>query len=70
MYQALSAAVAPIEEASVLVVPPPAIQGIGNSGGFSMQVELRDGTGDFAETGVVDAHHRRARRARNRGWRG
>jgi hydrophobic/amphiphilic exporter-1 (mainly G- bacteria), HAE1 family len=49
MYQALSAAVAPIEEASILVVPPPAIQGIGNSGGFSMQVELRDGSGDFAK---------------------
>ena len=47
MYQALSAAVAPIEEATILVVPPPAIQGIGNSGGFSMQVELRDGSGDF-----------------------
>jgi HAE1 family hydrophobic/amphiphilic exporter-1 len=49
MYQALSAAVAPIEEATLLVVPPPAIQGIGNSGGFSMQVELRDGSGDFSK---------------------
>ena len=49
MYQALSAAVAPIEDATTLVVPPPAIQGIGNSGGFSMQVELRDGSGDFAK---------------------
>jgi hydrophobic/amphiphilic exporter-1 (mainly G- bacteria), HAE1 family len=49
MYQALSAAVAPIEDAVTLVVPPPAIQGIGNSGGFSMQVELRDGSGDFTK---------------------
>ena len=49
MYRALSAAVAPIQQASILVVPPPAIQGIGNSGGFSMQVELRDGSGDFAK---------------------
>jgi hydrophobic/amphiphilic exporter-1 (mainly G- bacteria), HAE1 family len=49
MYSALNAAVAPIEEASILVVPPPAIQGIGNSGGFSMQVELRDGSGDFSK---------------------
>ena len=49
MYRSLSAAVAPIEEASILVVPPPAIQGIGNSGGFSMQVELRDGSGDFSK---------------------
>jgi hydrophobic/amphiphilic exporter-1 (mainly G- bacteria), HAE1 family len=49
MYQALSAATAPIEEATILVVPPPAIQGIGNSGGFTMQVELRDGSGDFTK---------------------
>ena len=49
MYQALSAAAATIEDATVLVVPPPAIQGIGNSGGFSMQVELRDGSGDLGK---------------------
>jgi HAE1 family hydrophobic/amphiphilic exporter-1 len=49
MYRALAEAVAPIEEATILVVPPPAIQGIGNSGGFSMQVELRDGSGDFSK---------------------
>jgi hydrophobic/amphiphilic exporter-1 (mainly G- bacteria), HAE1 family len=49
MYQALSTAVAPIEDATILVVPPPAIQGIGNSGGFSMQVELRDGSADFSK---------------------
>ncbi|HEY0425127.1 MAG TPA: efflux RND transporter permease subunit, partial [Rhodopila sp.] len=62
MYQALSTAVAPIEEATTLVVPPPAIQGIGNAGGFSMQVELRDGSSDFfklqslAQTIAADAH--------------
>jgi HAE1 family hydrophobic/amphiphilic exporter-1 len=49
MYAALSRAVAPIQEATTLVVPPPAIQGIGNAGGFTMQVELRDGSGDFAK---------------------
>jgi HAE1 family hydrophobic/amphiphilic exporter-1 len=49
MFRALTAAVAPIEDATILVVPPPAIQGIGNSGGFSMQVELRDGSGDFSK---------------------
>jgi HAE1 family hydrophobic/amphiphilic exporter-1 len=49
MYRALNAAVAPIEDATVLVVPPPAIQGIGNAGGFTMQVELRDGSGDFSK---------------------
>ena len=49
MYSALTAAMAPIEDANCLVVPPPAIQGIGNSGGFSLQVELRDGSADFAK---------------------
>jgi hydrophobic/amphiphilic exporter-1 (mainly G- bacteria), HAE1 family len=49
MYKALNEAVAPIEGASLLVVPPPPIQGIGNSGGFTMQVELRDGSADFAK---------------------
>jgi hydrophobic/amphiphilic exporter-1 (mainly G- bacteria), HAE1 family len=49
MFQALNAAVAPIEEASILVVPPPAIQGIGNAGGFTMEVELRDGSADFSK---------------------
>ncbi|HEX2942266.1 MAG TPA: efflux RND transporter permease subunit, partial [Rhodopila sp.] len=49
MYKALSAAVAPIQDATIVVVPPPAIQGIGNSGGFSMQVELRDGSGDLTK---------------------
>ncbi|OYV37743.1 MAG: hydrophobe/amphiphile efflux-1 family RND transporter [Rhodospirillales bacterium 20-64-7] len=49
MYKALSAAVAPIEDATILVAPPPAIQGIGNSGGFTMEVELRDGSGDLTK---------------------
>ena len=29
--------------------PPPPIQGIGNAGGFTMKVELRDGSADFAK---------------------
>jgi len=36
-------------DARVIVVPPPPIQGIGNAGGFTMQVELRDGSTDFAK---------------------
>ena len=31
------------------MLPPPPIQGIGNAGGFTMQVELRDGSTDFAK---------------------
>lgn len=47
LYHALSHAVAPVQDAQVMVVPPPAIQGIGNAGGFTMQLELRDGTFDW-----------------------
>src|SRR6516165_2123367 len=36
-------------DARVLVLPPPPIQGIGNAGGFTMQVQLRDGSTDFAK---------------------
>jgi hydrophobe/amphiphile efflux-1 (HAE1) family protein len=34
-----------IQEAFILVIPPPAIQGLGTSGGFEMQVEDRGGGG-------------------------
>jgi len=34
-------------DARVTVLPPPPIQGIGNAGGFILQVELRDGSSDF-----------------------
>jgi hydrophobic/amphiphilic exporter-1 (mainly G- bacteria), HAE1 family len=40
-------------DARVLVVPPPPIQGVGNAGGFTMQVELRDGSTDFAKLQTV-----------------
>lgn len=60
MYHALSNAVAPIREASIRVVPPPAIQGIGNAGGFTMQLELRDGTLDWSHLQAVTADMVRA----------
>ena len=47
LYQKLSAAMDAVDDAKVLVLPPPPIQGIGNAGGFTMQVELRDGSNDF-----------------------
>jgi HAE1 family hydrophobic/amphiphilic exporter-1 len=47
LYQRLSREMAQIESARILVVPPPPIQGIGNSGGFQMQVELTDGSFDY-----------------------
>ena len=42
-----------IEEARILVVPPPPIQGIGNAAGFAMQVELRDGNSDFGKLQAI-----------------
>jgi HAE1 family hydrophobic/amphiphilic exporter-1 len=51
---------AEIDEARILVIPPPPIQGIGNAAGFAMQVELRDGNADYAKlqavTGAVVAN--------------
>jgi len=48
LFGRLSRAFAAVD-ARVLVFPPPPIQGIGNAGGFTMQVELRDGSTDFAK---------------------
>ena len=50
----LNQTMAEIEQARIIVLPPPPIQGIGNAAGFAMQVELRDGNADFAK---LQAHH-------------
>jgi hydrophobic/amphiphilic exporter-1 (mainly G- bacteria), HAE1 family len=44
LFNKLNADLAVIQEADILVMPPPPIQGIGNDAGFTMQVELRDGS--------------------------
>jgi HAE1 family hydrophobic/amphiphilic exporter-1 len=49
LFVGLNAKMASIQQARILVVPPPPIQGIGNAAGFAMQVELRDGNSDFAK---------------------
>lgn len=38
---------APIKEARIVVVPPPAIPGLGNAGGFSIQIEQRQSNDDI-----------------------
>jgi hydrophobic/amphiphilic exporter-1 (mainly G- bacteria), HAE1 family len=43
----LNQRLAAIDEARIIVLPPPPIQGIGNAAGFAMQVELRDGNADY-----------------------
>jgi len=48
LFGRLSKAFASVD-AGVTTVPPPPIQGIGNAGGFTLQVELRDGSTDLAK---------------------
>ena len=48
LFNRLSTAFATVD-ASVATFPPPPIQGIGNAGGFTLQVELRDGSTDLAK---------------------
>jgi len=56
LFNDLNRAVAAIDDARVLVVPPPPIQGVGNAGGFNMQVELRDSSFDLAKLqSITDA---------------
>src|SRR6266545_5374999 len=49
LFTKLNADLAAIPEADILVMPPPPIQGVGNDAGFTMQVELRDGSFDMAK---------------------
>jgi HAE1 family hydrophobic/amphiphilic exporter-1 len=49
LFLGMNQAMGEVMDARVLVVPPPPIQGIGNASGFTMQVELRDGSFDFAK---------------------
>ena len=42
-----------IEEARIVVYPPPPIQGIGNAAGFTMQVQLRDGSFDLSKLQTI-----------------
>ena len=48
LFPRISKALA-VVDARVIVLPPPPIQGIGNAGGFAMQIELRDGSADFTK---------------------
>ena len=49
LFAQFNRAFAAIEEARIVTFPPPPIQGIGNAGGFAMQVQLRDGSFDLAK---------------------
>ena len=49
LYTTLNKNLSDMADGNVLVLPPPPIQGIGNAAGFTMQVELRDGSFDLAK---------------------
>jgi hydrophobic/amphiphilic exporter-1 (mainly G- bacteria), HAE1 family len=64
-----------ITQAVVLALPPPPIQGIGNVGGFTMQVEMRNGSFDYgllqklADAVVRDGNEQSALQRLNTGFR-
>lgn len=47
LYKKLNDIAANTLDAKILVMLPPSIQGLGNAGGFQMQVELTDGSFDY-----------------------
>jgi hydrophobic/amphiphilic exporter-1 (mainly G- bacteria), HAE1 family len=49
LFQTFNREFAAVKDARVVVFPPPPIQGIGNAGGFSMQLQLRDGSFDLTK---------------------
>ncbi|MFI4918483.1 MAG: efflux RND transporter permease subunit [Legionellales bacterium] len=53
LYTKLNHIAASTLEAKVLVMIPPAIQGLGASGGFQMQLELQDGTFDYRKLQAI-----------------
>lgn len=53
LFTTLNEKMSQIEEARILVLPPPPIQGIGNAAGFAMQVQLRDGNADYSKLQAI-----------------
>ena len=47
IFAALAEALASLPDGRRYVLPPPAIQGIGNAGGFQMQLEMLGGSFDY-----------------------
>ncbi len=53
LYLRLQAEMDKLTDGTGLVIVPPPIQGIGNSAGFTMMVEMRDGSVDFSKLASV-----------------
>ena len=56
IYQNLSAQLDRMQEARTRLLIPPPIQGLGAANGFQMQVELTDGSYDFARLQAITDH--------------
>jgi hydrophobic/amphiphilic exporter-1 (mainly G- bacteria), HAE1 family len=62
IIQNLNRSLQAVRQAMVFALPPPPIQGIGNVGGFTMQVEIRNGDFDYtllqnlAQTVIADGN--------------
>ena len=59
IYKRLSEALLKLPDGQARVLPPPAIQGIGNAGGFQMQLELLGGSTDYQKLGELTEPDRR-----------
>ncbi len=68
--QRLNGGLQGVPEAFTFALPPPPIQGIGNVGGFTMQVELKNGNFDYALLQTPDQRRRRRTPTRNPRCRG
>ena len=55
IYTGLTERLRDLSDGAGFVLVPPPIQGIGNSGGFTMEVELRDGSNDYTKLARVAA---------------
>src|SRR5262249_52083220 len=53
IFERLQKVMATLPDGQPYVLPPPAIQGIGNAGGFQMQLELLGGSTDYEKLGKV-----------------
>ena len=53
MLTKLNDAMSQVEEAEVRVLPPPPIQGVGFAAGFTMQINLEDGSSDYTKLARV-----------------
>lgn len=72
LVQALQMEFGQMQEAKIVVIVPPSIQGLGFAGGFQMQVQDREGTGLEAlqerTQAIIEAANQRPEIAKGRGY--